>query len=512
MNRLARALGVLVVTVLVAAGLAVGASAPSVARGGPTAPAARLGELTGSLPVISGTGAVGSPLGLTLPVWSLPGVTNSVQWLSNGSPIAGQTGLSYVPVVGDVGNQITAAVTGTVDVGLTQLQLTLESLPITVTEPPGGLPDLVTPPQLTGDPVVGGLLTVLAPVFSLPGVDTAYQWLRDGAPIPGVTGDSYVPGLDDAGHEISVLVTSTLGGIPVLSTVTNILPISDTGETALSATSAPTVSGTSKVGGKLDVTGAQWDQEGVSTEYQWLRDGVPINGAVGEHYVPKPEDLGSAISAKATGTKEGFTNGVVVSNAQTVTIGDAIKWTRQPAVSGTPKAGRLLTADPGTWGAGETPLFTYQWKRDGAPISGAVAQTYQVDAADAGHTLAVTVTAARSGYQPGTFTTSAIQVAKLASSLKATLAKKTVKKGQRATLALLLKVAGVASPTGVVKVLEGKKTLGTVTLAPGKAGKAKLKLPKLKPGVHKLQAVYAGSSTVAAATSKVVRLTVKKKK
>lgn len=510
MSRFARALGVLVVTVLVAAGLAVAATAPSVARSGPLPPSARADTLTGSLPVISGTGVVGSPLGLTLPVWSLPGVTDSVQWLSNGSPIAGQTGLSYVPTVGDVGNQITAAVTGTVEVGLTQLQLTLESLPITVTEPPGGLPDLLTPPQLTGDPVVGALLTVLAPVFSLPGVDTTYQWLRDGVPLPGVTGDTYVPGLDDVGHEISVLVTSTLAGIPVLSTVTNILPIAGAGENALSASTAPTVAGNPKVGGKLDVAGTQWDQDGVATTYQWLRDGVPINGAVGEHYVPTPEDLGSAVSAKATGTKDGYANGVVTSNAQTVTIGDPIKWTRQPAVSGTPKAGRLLTADPGTWGAGETPLFTYQWKRDGAPISGAVAQTYQVDTADAGHKLAVTITAARSGYRPGTFTTSALSVAKLTSSLKATLDKLVVKKGRRATLALVLKVAGVRSPTGAVKVLEGRKVLGKVTMAAGKRGKAKLRLPKLKPGVHKLRAVYAGSPTTARSSSNVVKLRVEK--
>jgi len=490
-----RTIGAVAVTALVTAGLAVSAT-PSQGAPPPSVVKAR----RAGLPVLSGSGVAGTPLSVLVDGLAtlLP-----VQWLRDGTPIAGATGGTYVPDLADVGHQISALVTLPLLGGV-------ETLPMTILAPAGGVPDLLTPPQLTGTPVVGELLTVLAPVFSLPGVATAYQWLSDGVPIPGQTGDTYTPGIADVGHEISVRVTSTLAGLPVLSTVTNILPISAAGGQTLSATAAPTLSGTAKVGKTLSVGGTEWNEEGVATTYQWLRDGAPINGATSASYRLVPDDLDSAISAKATGTKDGFTNGVVTSDSRTVTIGDAITWTRQPTIGGTAKVGRLLTADPGAWGTGGAPLFSYQWKRDGSAISGAVAQTYQVDAADVGRSLTVTITAARSGYEPGTFTTSKVAIAKAASALRASLAKKAVSRTQRAVLTVVLKVAGVSSPTGVVKVLDGKRSIAKVKLVPGRSGKATVKLPRLKAGAHRLSAVYAGTSTIAGAASKVLTLTVRK--
>jgi large repetitive protein len=64
--------------------------------------------------------------------------------------------------------------------------------------------------------------------------------------------------------------------------------------------------------------------------------------------------------------------------------------TALPSISGTPTVGSTLTANTGTWTG--SPTFTYQWKRDGVPISGATGSTYVVSSADAGHTLIVTVT------------------------------------------------------------------------------------------------------------------------
>jgi len=72
--------------------------------------------------------------------------------------------------------------------------------------------------------------------------------------------------------------------------------------------------------------------------------------------------------------------------------------TAVPVVSGTAQVGSTLTTDNGTWS--NTPTsFAYAWSRcDSAgnncnPVAGATAQSYLVQAADAGATLRVTVTA-----------------------------------------------------------------------------------------------------------------------
>jgi hypothetical protein len=69
-----------------------------------------------------------------------------------------------------------------------------------------------------------------------------------------------------------------------------------------------------------------------------------------------------------------------------------------PTITGTAEGGLTLTATHGTW-TGSPTSFTYAWSRcdtNGtgcAAIGGATAKIYTVTAADAGHTLRVTVTA-----------------------------------------------------------------------------------------------------------------------
>jgi hypothetical protein len=63
------------------------------------------------LPVVTGTGAVGSPLTCSNGTWTPNvGLTYAKQWLNGGTAIPGATGNNYTPVGGDVGFSISCAV------------------------------------------------------------------------------------------------------------------------------------------------------------------------------------------------------------------------------------------------------------------------------------------------------------------------------------------------------------------------------------------------------------------
>lgn len=67
-----------------------------------------------------------------------------------------------------------------------------------------------------------------------------------------------------------------------------------------------------------------------------------------------------------------------------------------PVVTGTARAGFWLSATVKAWTPGRT-TTTYQWNRNGKPISGARSARYLVTPADVSSTLTVTVTGGRSG-------------------------------------------------------------------------------------------------------------------
>ncbi|EMY33136.1 subtilase family serine protease, partial [Arthrobacter crystallopoietes BAB-32] len=83
----------------------------------------------------------------------------------------------------------------------------------------------------------------------------------------------------------------------------------------------------------------------------------------------------------------------------------AVQNTVAPAVTGKAVLDQTLTANPGTWTTGAA--LSYQWLRDGQPISGATAATYKVTAADAGTRLSVRVTGTKAGMTSTTVTSAA---------------------------------------------------------------------------------------------------------
>ncbi|MCW2798062.1 Ig-like domain repeat protein [Nocardioides sp.] len=364
-------------------------------------------------------------------------------------------------------------------------------------------------PLLSGLGDTGSLLNVTQPVWNLLGVTNNIVWLRDGIPIAGTTGVwNYLPTNLDVGHEVSAKVTGSLLGLLPLSLITNALGITLLGSTAPAATSPPVVSGDAKVGTLLTATAPVWDTTVDSTDYQWLLSGVAIDGATTSNYTVVAGDVAKNLSVRTTGIK-GDTQGVATSAAVLAKIGDAITVIAAPSIAGTGKVGALLSAGPGTWTGQPAPVFGYQWMRGGAVIAGATDSTYVVKAADAGRTLTLKVVATRAGYLPGSATTSGLPVARMSSATRASLIKKTVARGARGLLKLTLRATG-AKPSGSVKVFDGAKLLKGYVVRASDNGTRTVRLSRLKPGVHRIKAVFAGSAAFTGSRSQVVRLRVTK--
>lgn len=99
-----------------------------------------------------------------------------------------------------------------------------------------------------------------------------------------------------------------------------------------------------------------------------------------------------------------FTDGVELDRRFTVQLGPAPVSPGEtptitpgtPSISGTPRAGRVLTAQPGTWAPSGVGVG-YQWLADGGDIAGATGPTFAVTNAVAGKRLSVRVTGVLAG-------------------------------------------------------------------------------------------------------------------
>ena len=65
---------------------------------------------------------------------------------------------------------------------------------------------------------------------------------------------------------------------------------------------APVVTGTRKVGETVTAGDVTWDQTGVTTTYQWLRDGEEITGATMKTYTLTADDFDTMVVVRGEGT------------------------------------------------------------------------------------------------------------------------------------------------------------------------------------------------------------------
>ena len=343
-----------------------------------------------SSPVIDGTPLLDQTLTALTGTWD-DGVTLFYEWSRNGIPVATADKPNYMLTDADLGSTITVTVRGEKP-GHTAVALS--SAPTAVIG--GGI--LVTrSPTIEGTPTVGKTLTAVAEVEAgawTAGTLFSYRWLRDGASISGATASTYGLTNADAGAAITVDVTGTKSGYAPVTMRSAATAMVDGGMfTAASAS----ISGTARVGQTLTATAGSWSSTGAALTYQWNRAGMAIADAKGATYKVVATDAGQSITVDITGTKSGFVTLTKTSAASAVE--KLLTKSSIPTISGSGRVGQTLTASAGEWAPAPVTV-NYQWKRDGAAISGATNSSYVLASEDAGTAITVVATGSKAGYTP----------------------------------------------------------------------------------------------------------------
>jgi hypothetical protein len=164
---------------------------------------------------------------------------------------------------------------------------------------------------------------------------------------------------------------------------------------------------------------------------------------------------------------------------------------KAPTITGTPKVGSKLTANPGTWSP-KNVTFAYQWLSNGDPISGATSSKYTVKSADVGKSLSVRVTATAAGnINTGTAVSNKLFV-KYDSVTMLTMNRYVGTSSQKYAVTVKVTPSGGSDATGKVTVYVGSKKY-TANLS---GGKATISLGKQSRGLKVVLGSYPGSAKV----------------
>ena len=150
-----------------------------------------------------------------------------------------------------------------------------------------------------------------------------------------------------------------------------------------------------RAGVAAKVTLTNFWQTGVTTSYQWLKNGVEIENATKATYTPTNDDIDSQLSVRVTLSKAGNSDTVQYADGKTV-LARAFKLTATPKISGTATVGKTLKAITGKWDSQTT--FTYQWLRGSNEIFGQTNSSYRLNPEDRGNQISVRVTATKANY------------------------------------------------------------------------------------------------------------------
>ena len=158
---------------------------------------------------------------------------------------------------------------------------------------------------------------------------------------------------------------------------------------------SPVVAGLGQTGQTIEAV-VQSTPEGATVDYQWLRDGEPIQGANTRTYLVTAKDVNKALTVRTTLTKRSIQTLVEISAPFAVAKGNIVPGTVN--ISGVMKAGKIIKAITRPWVNTVGVKSKYQWYRNGVAIKYATKSTYKLLPTDSKQQISVIVTQSLEGY------------------------------------------------------------------------------------------------------------------
>jgi hypothetical protein len=300
---------------------------------GPIAPRRPLLESTAQ-PVVAGPPVQGKTVQVTTGTWSPVPSKLTYRWERcnpNGrtcAAIPNATGTSYAITSADVGHAILAVVQASNGA-------TIQNTFSTAT--PAVVPQSVKAPAEVEGPVVNGFAIVGQQLLGDPGIwkgvgptTFAFRWYRcdeNGAHCAlaqSGSANAYTPVPKDSGRTIALTVRATdaVGRRSAYASLVG--PVASAGA-PLTPTTAPTISGTARVGGALTVESGVWSPQPSTYATAWLRCNAngrlcaSIAGATKATYRPTAGDSGHTLVAAVTARSGGTTQSALTAATAPIT-------------------------------------------------------------------------------------------------------------------------------------------------------------------------------------------------
>ncbi|MFF1831653.1 FG-GAP-like repeat-containing protein [Paenarthrobacter sp. NPDC058040] len=163
----------------------------------------------------------------------------------------------------------------------------------------------------------------------------------------------------------------------------------------LTPTVAPSIQGELVYNTTLSINRGTWPVEPTFSDFQWYRNGNPIDYARADTYQSNmTTDPGNLVWVKMTVRAPGY----LPTSASTTVFGPMPRrvWVSNLRITGDASVGGRLYLEHGAAGVdpeGGQPSYTYVWKRNGTPIPGATSREYRPTTADKGVIITAGVTA-----------------------------------------------------------------------------------------------------------------------